>query len=154
MAKCEELIEKAKTDLVKKAVLQLSNIIHGTGITPETGGRSIQLTRGFFESWYNTECPEERLSLVLDCKKLNDIVISIVVWRKSNERMSMEWNNLIETPKTLAEIIASLDGFSEKKPGMWSRSLGAVKSIAQARRLILPVWENTYNALKPFGDAW
>ena len=66
----------------------------------------------------------------------------------------MEWNNLIETPKALAEIIASLDGFSEKKPGMWSRSLGAVKSIAQARRLILPVWENTYNALKPFGDAW
>ena len=157
LTKCEALIEKAKIDLVKKdfslslseAIFQISRIL------PNHGSRCNDLKGSISEScWYRTECPEENISLHLDCQKLNDIIISIVVWRKTDERTMIEWNNLMESPKALAESIASLDGFSEKKPGMWSKSLGAVKSLAQAKRIILPAWNETYNAIKPFGDAW
>ena len=157
LTKCEALIEKAKIDLVKKdfslslteAIFQISCIL------PQHGGRCNDLTGGVYEScWYHSKCPEEHLSLHLDCQKLNDVIISIVVWRKTDERTMIQWDNLIEPPKGLAEIIASLDGFSEKKTGMWSKSLGAVKSLAQAKRIILPAWEETYNAIKPFGDKW
>lgn len=112
------------------------------------------MKRGVDVSWYNTECPEERISLHLNCRKLNDFIISIVAWKTTDERTMIQWDNLIETPKALEKIITNLDGFSKKKPGIWSRSLDAVKSLAQAKRIILPVWEETYNAIKPFGDKW
>lgn len=155
LTKCEALIEKAKIDLAKKDFsFSLSEAIFQVSYILPKHGCNIDIKRGVDVSWYNTECPEERISLHLDCRKLNDFIISIVAWKTTDERTMIQWDNLIETPKALAEIIASLDGFSEQKTGMWSKSLGAVKSLAQAKRIILPVWEETYNAIKPFGDAW
>ena len=155
LTKCEALIEKAKIDLVKKDFsLYLPEAIFQISCILPKHGSSIDIKRGIEVSWYNTECAEERISLHLDCRKLNDFIISIVAWKTTDERTMIQWDNLIEMPKALEKIITNLDGFSEKKPGMWSRSLGAVKSLAQAKRIILPVWEETYNAIKPFGDKW
>ena len=157
LSKCESLIEQAKKDLVKKdfslhqgeAVIQIDSII------PRHGNAYYEIGRGISDScWYSTKHPEVQISLWLDCHNLKNIVFSIVVWKKTTEKTMIELDNLVEPPQGLAEIIAGLDGFSEKKTGMWSKSLGAVNSLAQARRIILPVWENTYNAIKPFGDKW
>ena len=157
LSKCETLIENAKKDLVKKdfslhqgeAVIQIDNII------PRHGNACYEMGRGICDScWYSTKHPEVQISLWLDCHNLKNVVFSIVVWKNTSEKSMVDLNNLVEPPQGLAEIIAGLDGFSEVKTGMWSKSLGAVHSLAQARRIILPVWENTYNALKPFGDKW
>ena len=157
LIKCEALIEQAKNDLVKKdfslhqgkAVFQIDYIL------PKHGSRCDVMGRGISDScWYNTEHPEVYISLYLDCQNLKNLVLSIVVWKKTTEKSMIEWDNLVEPPQGLVAIMAGLDGFSEEKTGMWSKSLGAVKFLAQARRIILPVWENVYNAIKPFGDKW
>ncbi len=104
--------------------------------------------------WYNTERPDENISLCLDCHNLKNLVFSIIVWKKTDEKLMIELDNLVEPPAELVEIIAGLDGFLKEKTGMWSKSLGSVNSLAQAKKIILPVWENVYNAIKPFGDKW
>lgn len=155
LTRCEAFIEKAKIELVKKdfslylpeAIFQISYIL------PKHGS-NVDMRRGVDVSWYNSKCPEEHMSLHLDCRKLNNVIISIVAWNTTDERTMIQWDNLIETPKALEEIITNLDEFSKQKPGMWNKSLGAVKSLAQAKRNILPAWNETYNALKPFVDAW
>ena len=157
LTKCEALIAKAKIDFVKKdfslrladAIFQISDIL------PRHGSRCNDINRGIYESlWYSTEHPDEHISLCLDCHNLKNILFSIVVWKRTDEKLMIKWDNLVKPPKGLVKIMAGLDGFSEEKTGMWSKSLGTVNSIAQARRIILPVWENVYNAIKPFGDKW
>ena len=158
MTKCETLIEKAKRSLVKKdlsldtmeAVSLLESIIQSHG------ARHYARARGFFDRcWYNTDNQDEGLVLYLDCQNLRNIIISIAVVKgKRSSNPLFGTDDIVPPPPALLEVLNGLEGFSKDEHNVWSRSLGAVKSLAQAKRIILPAWEETYNALKPFGDAW
>ena len=155
----ESFLHKAALSLVKKdfsldkreaIVLLAFAIAHSTLVM------NVDHGHGFYVSWYNSKSPNqaERISIVIDCSNLKKVVMQIahtIKWRTNALNFD---DHATPPPAELKAIVAGLEGFSEKKPGLWVRPLGEVKNLAQAKRLIKPIWNEVFNAIKPFGDAW
>ena len=123
--------------------------------------RYFSVGQGIYcSAWYNSKRSDEFLGVGLDCVNLKKIKIFIALskgqdnkYRYFSESASDE-KATITPPAKLAAIIAGLAGFRETAPGIWVKNLGRVDNLAQFKRMILPVWEETFCALKPFGDQW
>lgn len=124
--------------------------------------RFLSIGRGIYcSAWYNSKRPDEFLCVGLDCANLKKIKILIDLSKGQNNKhryfvgkSTSDAKATITPPAELTAIIAGLAGFRETAPGIWVKNLGRVDNLAQFKRMILPVWEETFNALKPFGDQW
>ena len=89
-----------------------------------------------------------------DCTNLKKVVMLIAHTEQKRTNM-LNFSDCATTPPAeLKAIVDDLEGFSEKKPGFWIRPLGEVKNLSQAKRQIKPIWDEVFNAIAPFGDAW
>ena len=122
----------------------------------DRNGLNVEHRHGFYVSWYNSKSynQAEKISIVIDCSNLKKVVMQIAhTTQKRTNALNFD-DHATPPPAELKAIVAGLEGFSEKKPGLWVRPLGEVKNLTQAKRLIKPIWNEVFNAIKPFGDAW
>ena len=154
------VLEKAMLSLVKKdfsldkrsAISLLCQTVRQDGCK----GYDVSVSQGFWCTWYNSKDQNEKIAVGLDCSDLKRAKI-LIGHVKNDTRWSLlfdEGAEFSEPPAKFRTIINSLEGFSEQKPGLWVRPLGEVKNLAQAKRLIKPIWDSVYNAIKPAGDEW
>ena len=131
-------------------------ILLGHAIPSQECNLNIDHRRGFYcNCWCNSKNKNEKISLVLDCSNLKKVVMQIAITRgKGTNALIFDDKVLVAPPAELKAIVGNLEGFSEKKPGLWTRPLGEAKNLVQAKRLIKPVWDSVYNVIKPFGDQW
>ena len=153
------VLDKAILSLVKKdfsldkreAVSLLSQ-----AVLPEGSDVHVYTSRGFFCSWYNSKNPNEKIAVGLDCTNMKQVKLLVGHTSEKTTRAGILEEDAAFTapPAKLRGIISGIEGLSEQRPGLWLRPLGEVKNLAQAKRLIKPVWDSVYNAIKPFCDKW
>lgn len=154
------ILEKAMLSLVKKdfsldkrsAISLLCQTILQDGCK----GYDVAMSHGLWCTWFNSKAPDEKIAVGLNCSNLKKVKIFI-----GHVKKETRWGLLFdenaefsEPPAKFRTIINSLEGFSVQKPGLWARPLGEAKNLAQATRLIKPIWDSVYNAIKPVGDEW
>ena len=153
------ILDKAMLSLVKKdfsldkreAVSLLSQ-----AVLPGGSDVHVYMSRGFFCSWHNSKDQYEKIAVGLDCTNMKQVKLLVGHTNETTARAGIleEDAAFVAPPAELKAIVDGLEGFSEKKPGFWVRPLGEIKNLAQAKRLLKPVWDEVFNAIEPFGDAW
>ena len=152
-------LRKAAVSLVKKdfsldkreAIVLLAH-----ALPSDRSGMNVDLWHGFYYGWYNSKVADqaEKISIAIDCTNLKKVVMLIAHTEQKRTNMLNFADFATTPPAELKAIVDGLEGFSEKKPGLWVRPFGEVKNLAQAKRQIKPIWDEVFNAISPFGDAW
>lgn len=152
-------LRKAAVSLVKKDFSldqREAIVLLAFAIQQDRTGLHVSHDHGFYYSWYNSKkrkTMSEKIYLAIDCSNMKKAVMKIAHTGKSNNSLDFD-DKVTPAPAEFKAIVDSLEGFTEQKPGLWIRPLGEVRNLAQAKRLIKPVWDVVYNAIAPFGEAW
>jgi|GEM_PF-5599868 len=152
-------LHKAAVSLVKKDFSldqREAIVLLAFAIPQDRTGLNVSHGHGFYYSWYNSKVANqvEKISIAIDCTSLKKVVMQIAhTEHKPTSGLNFA-DFAITPPAELKAIVDGLEGFTEQKPGLWIRPLGEIRNLAQAKRLIKPVWDVVYNAIAPFGDAW
>ena len=153
-------LHKAAVSLVKKdfSLDQREAIVLLAFAIPDDTehGLNVDHGHGFYYGWYNGKSGNiaEKIAIAIDCTSLKKVVMQIAHTERKRGN-DLNFADFATTPPAeLKAIVDGLEGFSEKKPGLWVRPLGEVKNLAQAKRLLKPVWDEVFNAIEPFGNAW
>ena len=149
-----EFLHKAAISLVKKDFsLNQPDAVSLLGQVFLPKGRDIDVRQGFSCSWYNSKAPDEKIVVGLDCSNMKRV--KLLIGHGTGNILIFSPDAIFSAPPAkLKTIVDGLEGFAEKKPGLWVRPLGEVKNLAQAKRLIKPVWDEVFNAIAPFGESW
>ena len=152
-------LHKAAVSLVKKDFSldkEEAIVLLAHALPNDRNGLNVDHRHGFYYGWYNSKVANqtEKISIAFDCTNLKKVVMLIAHTEQKRTNM-LNFSDCATTPPAeLKAIVDDLEGFSEKKPGFWIRPLGEIKNLAQAKRLLKPVWDEVFNAISPFGDAW
>ena len=181
VAKLEEIVEKLKTADTREAFRILHRLQYGPflenagrslvkqdfslnknkaiillthAITQQKHGFTVDLVRGFSIAWFNSKKRKTKIIfLAIDCSNMKKVEMKIAHTGKHNGSLNFD-DKVTPPPAELKAIVDGLEGFTEQKPGLWIRPLGGIRNLAQAKRLIKPIWDVVYNAIAPFGEAW
>ncbi len=152
-------LHKAAASLVKKDFSLdkgESIVLLAHALQQDRNGLNVVLRHGFYYCWYNGKSGNiaEKISIIVDCSNLKKVTMMIAHTEQKRTNMLNIADFVTAPPAELKSIADGLEGFSEKKPGLWVRPLGEVRNLAQAKRLFKPIWDEVFNAIEPFGDAW
>ena len=152
-------LHKAAVSLVKKDFSldkEEAIVLLAYALPNDRSGLNVDHRHGFYYGWYNSKVANqtEKISIIMDCSNLKKVVMQIAHTEQKRTNMLNFADYATTPPAELKTIVDGLEGFSEKKPGFWIRPLGEVRNLAQAKRLIKPIWDEVFNAIEPFGDAW
>ena len=129
-------------------------ILLAHAIPQNSSGLNVDPGRGFYCGWCKNKYMHEKITIVMDCSKLKNVIMQIA-YTKDKRTNALDFDDFaVMPPVELKAVVDGLEGFAEQKPGLWVRPLGEVGNLAHAKRAIKPIWNEVYGKLESFSGKW